>query len=212
MIGETVEANLEYNRRVWGDAANWIDRDKYGYQWSGGLKQAASDISRFADAFLKPYTNGRYDHRVLEVSPGAGRFTAELIRYAARLDLLDMNHACLDICKERFKYYPLEIDFLHNDGQSCDILRERSYSLIASFDSMVHMHPDIIEGYICQLAPRLEPNGIMWLDHSGKGARSVGHRTDMTAGKMKAIGKACGLILLEQKYRNDHDCVSVFIQ
>lgn len=205
-----LDANLEMNRTRWGNPENWSERDQYGYRWDGSVQQTSGSNARFADRFLRPYLDGRYDFRVLELSPGGGRFTAELIRYASSLDLLDMNQACLDICMERFKYFPIELNTFVNDGRSCAMLSGRDYELIASFDSMVHMHPDIIEGYINQLGALLVDGGIMWLDHSGKGAREIGHRTEMTDNLITAIGNRAGLTLVDQKFRNEHDCITVF--
>lgn len=137
--------------------------------------QANGAIAELADRFLRRFLNGRYDLKILELSPGAGRFTAELVRYAASMDLLDMNADCLAICRERFTYRPLPMRFFQNDGMSCQIITDRDYDLVASFDSMVHMHPDIIQSYVHQLSTKLARNGILWLDHSGKGLRESGH-------------------------------------
>lgn len=98
------DKNVEFNKKRWGDLQGWHEKDQYGYRWAGGVQQSVGGMARFADKFLKPYTNQRYDHSILELSPGAGRFTSEVIRYADSIDLLDMNQACLDICMERFKY------------------------------------------------------------------------------------------------------------
>lgn len=202
--------NLKFNQDRWGKKEAWEAKDQFGYRWGGGVQQSVGGIAKFADAYLKPYTDDRYDHTMLELSPGGGRFTAELIRYASKIDLLDMNEACLDICRERFKYYPINMQFFQNDGRSCDVLGDAKYSLIVCFDSMVHMHPEIIKEYVSQLSGRLLEDGVLWLDHSGKGAREGGHRTDMTAERMAEFGRSEGLDLWEQRFRNDHDCVSVF--
>lgn len=165
--------NIKFNRERWGKKEAWADKDQYGYRWAGGVQQTVGGIAKFTDTFLKPHTDGRYDHSILELSPGGGQFTAELIRYAARIDLIDMNDACLDICRERFKFYPVQMRYFLNDGRRGDVLDRSDYSLIACYDSMVHMHPEIIAGYVAQLSNRLSPNGILWLDHSGKGAREA---------------------------------------
>lgn len=203
------EENLKLNRQRWGNEQLWSERDRYGYQWAGGVLQCHSSLARLTDRFLRPYLNERYDLKILELAPGAGRFTFELIRYAAYLDLLDMNEACLNICRSRLSYLPLPVRFFRNDGQSCDILEDHDYDLIASFDSMVHVHPDIIAGYVRQLGVRLKSGGILWLDHSGKGPRETGHRTDMTPEKMATFAAEAGLDIIACHFRNDHDCISV---
>jgi SAM-dependent methyltransferase len=205
-----LDENLRFNRDRWGQPDSWTGKDQFGYRWGGGVQQTVGGVAHFADNFLRPYLGGRYDHQVLELSPGGGRFTAELIRYAAKIDLLDMNQACPDICRDRFKYYPVEMGLFLNDGRNCETLGDRTYTLIACFDSMVHMHPEIIDGYVKQLGGRLSDRGVLWLDHSGKGPKEIGHRTDMTAQRMVEIGVSHGLALVEQRFRNDHDCVTVF--
>lgn len=204
------DKNLELNRNRWGDAEAWNDVDDYGYRWAGGVQQTVGGFARFCDRFLRPYTADRYDHAILEVAPGGGRFTAELVRYAATLDLLDMNQACLDICAERFRYMPTPMRFFENDGRDCSMLEGNQYTLIASFDSFVHIHPDIVCSYVHQLGALLAPEGRMWIDHSGRGAREQGHRTDLTPEVMRQFGEQCGLVAESQQFRNDHDCITVF--
>jgi hypothetical protein len=204
------ELNVQFTGARWGEDDNGGGKDQYGYRWGGGVQQTVGGFARMADLRLAPFMGERYDHSILELSPGGGRFTAELIRYARSIDLLDMNQACLDVCKERFRYFPLEIGLFANDGKSCSAVAERRYSFIACYDSMVHMHPDIIRSYVLQLSELLESGGTLWLDHSGKGAKESGHRTDMTDEMMKQYGVEAGLTLLKQTFRNDHDCISVF--
>jgi hypothetical protein len=74
---------------------------------------------------------------------------------------------------------------------------------------MIHMHPEIIENYVLQMAKIVRPSGIPWLDHSGKGAKEFGHRTDMTADRMAEIAVGTGCEVVSQVYRNKWDCISV---
>ncbi|WP_425410223.1 class I SAM-dependent methyltransferase [Hyphococcus sp.] len=204
------KANLEFNRERWGNPENWSGKDNYGYAWGGQNQQGMDEAASVADKFLRPYVKNRYDLKILELSPGGGRFTHELVRYAKAIDLLDMNEACLDVCKERFeKYLPIPIRYYANDGQSCAMIEDTDYDLIASFASMVHAHPDIIQGYVEQLGRCLAPEGILWIDHSGQGANTKGHRTDMTPEKMQSFAEKAGLKVLEQPFRSSRDCISI---
>lgn len=207
---DNLDENIEFNRKRWGNPDGWLEKDQFGYRWGGGVQQSVGGFARFCDKFLRPFISQRYDHSILELSPGAGRFTSELIRYASSIDLLDMNQACIDICRTRLNYYPIKVNYYVNDGKQCDMVTGNKYSFIACFDSMVHMHPDIIRGYVTQLATCLEPGGYMWLDHSGAGARDAGHRTDMTPERMAEFGRDAKLTLIDQTFRNDHDCITVF--
>lgn len=203
-----LETNLEWNRQRWGQRAGWDNRDSYGYRWDGGYQQTVGQVARLADTHLRPHTDDRYDLNVLELSPGGGRFTMELVRYASALTLVDMNEECLEVCRDRFAYVPTPIDYVLNDGRSLPIT-DRKFDLIACYDSMVHMHPEVIEGYVAQMARLLSPDGLIWLDHSGKGQRDQGHRTDMTDERMRSIAGSNGLEVRSQSFRNDWDCISV---
>lgn len=206
---KNVSDNLAFNRERWGNEDFWNGKDQFGYRWGGGHQQTVGDIALLADEHLRPHTGGRYDLKVLELSPGGGRFTAELLRYASMLDILDMNQSCLDVCLERFKYVPTTIRTFLNDGQSCSMIEDSDYDLIVCYDSMVHMHPEIIENYVVELGQRLAVGGIIWLDHAGKGAEDRGHRTDMTPSLMATYFDTAGLEVVEQRFRNHRDCISV---
>jgi SAM-dependent methyltransferase len=203
------DENLKYNKERWGDRAAWLGKDGYGYSWGGTKWGGVNDIARFADKHLRPHIMGRYDLKGLELSPGGGRFTVELMRYCVSLDLVDMNQACLTICRDRFDPLPLPMRYYANDGKSLAMVEDRDYDLIACFDSMVHMHPDIIRNYVMQMTGLLKAGGRIWLDHSGKGMKQHGHRTDMTPEKMAGFASAAGLDVVAQTFRNDHDCISV---
>jgi SAM-dependent methyltransferase len=205
-----VETNLEFNRQRWGQAAGWTEVDRFGYRWGvRGVEQTVGGVSAFADKYFRPFTNDNYTFDITELSPGGGRFTAELIRYARSMTLVDMNPVCIDICKQRFQYFPTPVTYHVNDGRGLEMLEADSADFIVCFDSMVHMHPEIIEHYVTQMAAVVRPGGLLWLDHSGKGAKSVGHRTDMTADRMATIAAAVGCEVVSQEFRNDWDCISV---
>lgn len=203
------DLNIEYNKDRWGSESKWLNLDNYGYSWDGGNSHTLSSIAKLSDTYLKPYLKGNYNLNILELSPGGGRFTYELLRYANSIDLVDMNGVCLSLCKKRFSNLTTPIQFYENDGQSLSCVSGNKYDLIACFDSMVHMHPDIIESYIAQFAQLINDGGIIWLDHSGKGEKDIGHRTNMTDFKIAEIATKNGLSVIAQHFRNSHDCISV---
>lgn len=217
MSTENKTENIMWNAQRWGDEQKWLNHDQYGYKWGGGFQQKSSQISVFADNYLRPIImeyfseEKRYALNILEIAPGAGRFTAELIRYASSLDLVDLNEACLNICKERFKFFPLQISFYKNDGESLSVLQGKQFDLIASFDSMVHVHPEVLEHYFQQCASLLAPNGILFIDHSGKGESNSGHRTNVFAEDAAKWIQKIGLTLISQPFRNEHDCITIAI-
>jgi SAM-dependent methyltransferase len=204
-----VDSNLEWNRQRWGQEDGWRSHDGFGYQWGRGYRQSVPDLAAFTDEHFKPWTDGRRDLTILELAPGGGRFTAELIRYARRMCLVDLNEVALELCRERFQYYPTEIQYVLGDGKSLEGVPEGPYDMVACFDSMVHMRPEIIESYVGEFAGLMAPGGIAWLDHSGKGEREQGHRTPMTDALMREFAESAGLEVVSQRMRNPWDCISV---
>jgi SAM-dependent methyltransferase len=202
-------SNVEWNRSRWGQEAGWLEHDRFGYQWGGGYIHTSNSVARFFDVNFRPYVGGRYDLDILEISPGAGRSTVEIIRYARTLALVDLNEVPIAICRERLKYYPNEVTYHVNDGRSLSCVADREFDLVASYDSMVHVHPDIVRGYVQQGAALLRPDGIIWLDHSGKGARKAGKRSSVTAELVVGWADELGLATVDQIWRNDWDCISV---
>lgn len=202
--------NLEWNRQRWGQKGGWQIQDQYGYRWGRGSQQTVGQVAQLADEFFRPHTTGRYDLRILELAPGGGRFTAELLRYASTMCLVDLNNASLEVCRERFDFVPTPMSYALTDGHSFDAVPESAeWDAVVSFDSMVHMHPEVIRQYVAKLPGLMAPSGFAWLDHSGKGLRAEGHRTDMTDKLMVEFAEAAGLSVISQRYRNQWDCISV---
>lgn len=207
---QQIKDNLAYNQKRWGDRAQWESLDSYGYNWSQmhGMPSYTS-VSRIATEYLIPWTQNRYDLSVLEIAPGAGRFTAELLRIAKELSIVDMNQACIEICKERFRYY-LHISYFVNDGMSLNVLPDRQFDLVSSWDSFVHIEPAIIQAYLREFHSRLVEGGIVWLHHSASGERKEGHRTAMTDSLMRQFAEQCGYDTAAQYYLGSgKDCISV---
>ena len=204
------DSNIEWNVKRWGQEAGWTEHDSFGYQWSSGRTvHMAAGIASFMDKHLRPYVDGRYDLDILEISPGAGRVTVELIRYANSLTLVDLNEVPIDICRERLKYYPNDVSYIVNDGKSLADATGREYDLVVSYDSLVHVHPDIVRGYMSQSLDLLRPGGIMWFDHSGKGSNEKGRRSAVTGELVAKWTEELGARLLEQTFRNSWDCLTV---
>lgn len=205
------ESNIEWNLTRWGQEAGWAEHDSYGFRWSNAeIVHTAARVASVMDARLRPYLDGRYDLDVLEISPGAGRATVEFIRYAKSLTLVDLNAVPIEICRERLKYYPNDdVTFIVNDGRSLEEAAGREFDLVVSYNSLVHVHPDIVRGYMQQSLELLRPGGIMWFDHSGKGASEKGRRSAVTDELVAQWTEELGARLLDQTYLTSWDCLTV---
>jgi SAM-dependent methyltransferase len=212
-------ANIEANREKWGDRAYWEGDLHYGHRWSDQV-ECTSMAERYLYPFLRPLNDPRPDaavaaRDVLEISPGAGRFTVELLRFARRLALVDLNRSCIDICRERFRYYN-HLEYHVNDGSSLEMVADESFDLIVSWDSFVHMDREVVAKYVAQFPQKLRPEGLAWIHHAAHGQTGSGWRSNMTRGLMCTYAERAGLLLRAQlswfplpdpPYYND--CISI---
>lgn len=105
---------------------------------------------------------------ILEIGPGYGRWTQYLKNLTERLVAVDLSQNCVDHCRSRFAD-ATHIEYFVNDGLSLAMIEPRSIDFAFSFDSLVHAEPEIVEGYLSQLAETLTANGVALLHHSNLG-------------------------------------------
>ena len=194
-LTERARENVETCLRKWDNREYWENQIRYGDGWSGSNEQAAFNTSKVVQTYLKPFIPDRALD-ILEIAPGGGRMTSELIPLCRSLVIVDVCEACIEICKERFKYSD-NIEFYVNDGSSLEMVEDGSRDLIVSYDSFVHIDPEIIEIYVSQFAAKLRDFGVVWLTHSSR-ASEAEWRSDMSKEKMAAMAERHGLVTKAQ--------------
>src|SRR5262245_37939270 len=110
------------NRRMWGEVWDW---SKLGEEWT-------PEWEPWKGVILK-YTLERWlgrGLRILEIGPGGGRWTEELLRYEPKsIALVDLVPNTLELCKARFGNDP-RIQTFVNDGSSLDFLADASIDFV----------------------------------------------------------------------------------
>jgi 2-polyprenyl-3-methyl-5-hydroxy-6-metoxy-1,4-benzoquinol methylase len=106
---------------------------------------------------------------ILEIAPGYGRWTQYLKDMSEHLVIVDLTDQCIAHCRERFRS-AANITYHVNDGRSLAMVDDRSIDFVFSFDSLVHAEPEVIGGYLSQLADKLSPDGIGFMHHSNAGS------------------------------------------
>src|SRR5205823_2379039 len=92
--------SIEQNRAVW-DRFDWTERGEAWTRDAAILRGAQPDAwkATIADLIQREVPPGSV---VLEVGPGAGRWTEILRSRASHLMLVDISATCLDLCRDRF--------------------------------------------------------------------------------------------------------------
>lgn len=200
---ESVRLNsgmAERERRLglpgWGDLTaseeiwNSWDWSRGGEEWTPSEEWKRS-LVRY---LMEPLARGE---RVLEIGPGGGRWSVELAPLASRLILVDISERCIEVCRQRLKDFD-HVEFHVNDGQALGGVGDGSVSAVWSFDVFVHLAPDVVAGYLAEIARVLEPGGHGLIHHGGDGGLSGGFRSRVTADDFAEMLAAHGLVLEEQ--------------
>jgi len=160
------------NRAVWsawdwsrgGDEWNDVDEPE---QWKAAL----------VDKVLLPHLGDA--RAVLEIGPGAGRWSEILQPRVQRLVLVDITDRTLELCRERLQDPP-NVEYVLSEGASFPEVQDGSIDWVWSFDVFVHIAPLDVASYLDEIARVLRPGGTALIHHSGRLVRFPGWRSPMT--------------------------------
>jgi SAM-dependent methyltransferase len=189
----TLEQNRFWDRYNWPqDGDEWTDQARYCRIDYAVWKQ---DL---IEAFMVPNIAG--NSTVLEVGVGHGRWTPFLARDAKRYIGTDFNPSCIDFCRQRFADLA-NADFQLTDGRTLASVAGGSAQFVWSYDSFVHIEPDITQGYLAEFARVLAPGGRCSIHHPGAPddrQRAVGGRSAVTRELFARFAEKSGLRILSQ--------------
>jgi ubiquinone/menaquinone biosynthesis C-methylase UbiE len=189
----TLEENRFWDKYEWPqDGDEWTDQAAFCGMAYSVWKQ---DI---VDALIVPSV--AESSTVLEVAVGHGRWTLFLARRARRYIGIDFNPSSVSFCRRRFAHLT-NVDFHTTDGRTLSLVPSGSVQFVWSFDSFVHIEPDITEGYMAEFARVLSPGGRCSIHHPGRPSpeqRAKGGRSELTEDLFARIANANGLRVLSQ--------------
>ena len=155
---------VEENKRLW----NNYDWSEEGEEWTNEVQQYKGiDPEQWKQQLINNLMikNLARDKIILEIGPGAGRWTEHLLKIGKKIILADITKKCLDVCQERFKEEEkIEYNLIEN---GLDFLPENSIDQIWSYDVFVHINPSDIKKYVKEFERVLKQDGIAIIHHSG---------------------------------------------
>ena len=101
---------------------------------------------------------------VLEIGPGASRWSAALQPRARRLILVDVSERPLALCRERFAE-ARNVEYVLSAGSDLPGVADSSVDAIWSFDVFVHIAPLDQAAYLAEL-PGSWPGGVAVIHHA----------------------------------------------
>ncbi|WP_218580002.1 class I SAM-dependent methyltransferase, partial [Methylacidimicrobium cyclopophantes] len=158
--------SIDANFRQWNDEYGWPED---GEEWKGQARLCgvsypewkASVVQYLLAPAIAP------EATVLEIGPGHGRWTAEILPRCRRAILVDLAPNCIDYCRRRFAAFP-HVEYHVGDGRSVSAVGPEEVDLVWSFDVFVHIDPESFSGYLRELHRVLRQGGRAILHHAGR--------------------------------------------
>jgi SAM-dependent methyltransferase len=134
---------------------------------------------------------------VLEIGPGAGRWSIILAPRAERLIVVDVAQKPLEVVAERLAGAP-NLECVLSDGASLAGVDDDSVDSVWSFDVFVHIRPRDQAAYLAEIARVLRPGGVAAIHHAdgrnrGRAPSREGWRAPMTATLFASLARDAGL-------------------
>ena len=184
-----------------------------GEEWTVSAKWKKSLINDVLLRYVKPET------AVLEIGPGAGRWTEFLQPLACKLYAVDVSAKALDLCKKRLSS-ATDVRFFLTQNASLEFIPDETIEAIWSFDVFVHINPGDTDSYLSEFKRVLVPGGIAVIHHPKDGGMHGGCRSRVTARLFTALLEKHGLTLVRRfdswgengqfNLSRHGDCISVF--
>jgi ubiquinone/menaquinone biosynthesis C-methylase UbiE len=158
-----------YNYKEWSN----YDWSRQGEEWTNSEEWKNVLVN---EVIKKNFLPGK---TILEIGPGAGRWSVILAELSNRLILVDMTEKALVYCKKRLQSYSHCL-FYKSDGSDLSFLQKASVDYVWSFDVFVHMAPLDTDNYLQALGNAVKSGGIGIIHHPAAGGFKGGFRSSMT--------------------------------
>lgn len=175
------------NAEIWD---NW-DWNAAGDEWT----PSAAWKESLVEHVLKPRVPEGSD--IVEIGPGAGRWTEHLLPRAKSYAGLDISKKCVEICSAKFAGSQ-NARFAVNEGNNLPGVADASADVIWSFDVFVHINLADIATYLEEFKRVLRPGGRAIIHHGTTAGHGGGWRSDATTAELNALIARKGLRVAEQ--------------
>lgn len=178
---------VAYNRMVWSE----YDWSEGGEEWSDSAEWKAALVKRF----IYPYASSH--PVVLEIGPGAARWSTILANYSSGLHLADITDVTLNVCREKLAQFNHCHYHLITD-ETMSFLQDSSIDFVWSFDVFVHIAPEETLAYLKSLARVMSPGAVSVIHHPSEGNVKGGFRSSVTNDFFLNALDTNGLKVIEQ--------------
>ena len=175
------------NKVIW-ESWDWSGK---GDEWTISPEWKASVVRNFIDPYYRDCD------KLLEIGPGAGRWTEFLVTKAKKFIGIDISETCVLECRKRFSSFS-NAEFEVGNGQDLAMIATSSVDGIWSFDVFVHINSDEFLSYTKEFRRVLKPGGVVIIHHGSVGGSQGGWRSNMTIAMAHEFMTASGLEVEKQ--------------
>jgi ubiquinone/menaquinone biosynthesis C-methylase UbiE len=162
-------SSLQMNREVW---ENW-DWTAGGEEWTPSLEWKESIVRNVLRRWIPENRN------ILEIGPGAGRWTEILLPMSRHFWGVDISERCIAICRERFSFSS-EAEFYVSGGSDLAGVPDASIDALWSYDVFVHINQREFDAYVSDFLRVMRPGAIGVIQHGKSGGKHGGWRSDLS--------------------------------
>jgi ubiquinone/menaquinone biosynthesis C-methylase UbiE len=158
-----------YNFKEWSNY-NW---SQGGEEWNDSEPWKKSLREEVLLTYIRP------GFTVLEIGPGAGRWSLTLASISKKLILADLTENALRACRKKLSEFSNCV-YYQNDGKSLPMVDDGSIHYVWSYDVFVHISPRDTQAYLTELKRVLVKRGIAVIHHPAAGGFKGGFRSSVT--------------------------------
>ena len=188
--------SVAMNREIWN---SW-DWSAAGKEWTVSDAWYESLIRNVLRRWIPSGSS------VLEIGPGAGRWSEPLIDLAGRYVGVDVSTGAIEFCRKRFRD-ARDAEFMVGSGTDLSGVADQSIDRIWSFDVFVHINAADIAKYLDEFNRVLKPGGLAIIHHGTVAGQLGGWRSDLMGSAMNTLLAERGFVLQASVDRWD-DCGS----
>jgi ubiquinone/menaquinone biosynthesis C-methylase UbiE len=164
------------NKEIW-ESWNW---SAAGEEWSQSVGWKRGLIRSVLQQTMPRQAD------ILEVGPGAGRWTESLLDRSRTYVGVDISSTCVAHCQKRFAAYP-NAKFLVGSGSDLNGVADGAVDAIWSFDVFVHINRAEFDSYLGEFARVLKAGGLAVIHHGTVGGAQGGWRSNLLAGDLSEM-------------------------
>ncbi len=180
-------SGLKANKEIW-ENWNWDGR---GEEWTPSPDWKESLINSVLRQYIRP------GGHILEIGPGAGRWTGVLVEMADTFTAVDIAESCIRICRQQYGDKP-GTTFLVGNGQDLAGIADASIDSIWSFDVFVHINVGETARYVNEFKRVMRSGSVGVVHHGRDGGLSGGWRSNLTSAAFRGLLQGAGFRVVSE--------------